>query len=374
MAAEGKGKKMMKSAVFFIALVIVVFAVILWLGDPKRLLAAVKNADPVYLIIGIGCICCFICCESINIGRVLKALGYKVGFMQKLKYGAAGFFFSGITPSASGGQPMQLYYMSRDKINLSHGTISLIVELMGFQIVTISIALFGLIYERGYISTLKTVVRVLIYVGISVSTLILILIIVLLLSRRIAAHAETLLKLIFLKLKKDKYIAKITEQMDEYRIGTRYIVRQPKLLIKNILTAFIQMSAMYSITYLVYLALGGSGCGWLQIFLLQAVLTAGIMVIPLPGGTGAGEGGFSLVFSSVFTGGMMMPGIVLARGLSFYFGLVITGAFLLVIWLRARAAAKRRNGAAGHQDSRSDGERGDTTEDHNNAVHEGDIK
>ena len=54
--------------------------------------------------------------EAVNLHRTLKVLGEKVTFWQNIKYAIIGFFFSSITPAASGGQPMQIYYMYKEKI------------------------------------------------------------------------------------------------------------------------------------------------------------------------------------------------------------------------------------------------------------------
>lgn len=43
-------------------------------------------------------------------------------------------FFSSITPSATGGQPVQLYVMNKDNIHVAHGTMALLTELTSFQI------------------------------------------------------------------------------------------------------------------------------------------------------------------------------------------------------------------------------------------------
>ena len=63
---------------------------------------------------------------------------------------------------------------------------------------------------------------------------------------------------------------------------------------------------------------------------LQAVLTVGVSVVPLPGGTGAGEGGFRLMFAQLFLGGTLMPGMLISRGLSFYLGMILAGIVILI--------------------------------------------
>ena len=64
----------------------------------------------------------------LDIGRILKTLHAKSNFWKNVKYSLIGFFFSGITPAASGGQPMQVYYMHKDKIPAAHATLTLLIN------------------------------------------------------------------------------------------------------------------------------------------------------------------------------------------------------------------------------------------------------
>ena len=96
--------------------------------------------------------CVYVLCESINIGRTLKALKEKSSFWKNVKYALIGFFFSGITPAASGGQPMQVYYMHKEGISVANSTLALLINLTSMQIVTISTALVSIIFNYGYLN------------------------------------------------------------------------------------------------------------------------------------------------------------------------------------------------------------------------------
>ena len=336
---------MLKSGVLFTAVVGCVFAIVFRNYDFATLLTTIKNADLFYLALGAACMCCFVICESANIGRVLKAMGYRTGFLQNLKYGATGFFFSGITPSASGGQPMQLYYMSRDHVELSHGSLSLLIELLGFQTVNTTLVLFAIIYDPSYIMSLGGTAKLLVYGGAVICAVIMVFLSLVLFRPSVANRVERAIKVICLRLNRKKQIRKISSQMSEYREGAAYIGRHPGILAKNIATTFVQLVALYSITYFVYCALGGAAAGWMRIMSLQALLYAGVAMVPLPGGTGAGEGGFKLLFSSVFGSSMLMPGMLLSRGLSFYLCMIVTGVFLLVLHLRRCAGSQAEKAA-----------------------------
>jgi len=323
-------KKMIISAAAFIAVVVGVFAYIFKGYDFNTLTAAVMSANPVYLALWALGMCCFICCESLNIGRALRALGNSNGFLQDLKYGALGFFFSGITPSASGGQPMQLYSISRDNIEISHGSLALLTEVTGFQFVNVLLATIGLTGNYSYIMSLGVTIKILVFAGLSISSGILVFLFIALFCPELADHLGNKIKAFLIRINKDKAAEGVAGQIEEYRRGSEYIKAHKSLLLKTVATTLVQMLALYSITYFVYCALGGTAVSWFTMMTLQAVLTVGVSVVPLPGGTGAGEGGFRLMFAQLFLGGTLMPGMLISRGLSFYLGMILAGIVILI--------------------------------------------
>jgi uncharacterized protein (TIRG00374 family) len=333
-------KKIVISAVLFPLIAGVMLYLVFRNYDIRTVWKYAAGADMRYIILAVAAMCGFILCESMNIGRVLKSSGYRVGPLQLLTYGAAGFFFSGITPTSSGGQPMQLVYMAHDHIRLSHGSLALLVELTGFQLANISLALLGILYNFRDLSTMSTAIKIIIPVGMSANVLVFSVLLFLIFSERAAACIGRLLIRIFRKLKRESAIEKTNEQLREYRAGAAYIRGHLGIMVKNAVTSFVQLTAMYSISYFVYRALGGESCGWLRIFSLQAMLSAAIAVVPLPGSVGVGEGGFRLIFSRIFTGGLLMPGLLLSRGISLYLGLLITGGFLFVVFLAGKAGKR----------------------------------
>ena len=145
-----KTKRMIRNLIIFILLIILTFYIILKDQNITEIFSVLGNVKKQYIIIAALCMCIYIICESINIGRTLKNLNEKSTFWQNIKYALIGFFFSSITPAASGGQPMQIYYMYKDKISVANSTLALLINLSSMQVVTISIALVSVIFNHKY--------------------------------------------------------------------------------------------------------------------------------------------------------------------------------------------------------------------------------
>ena len=146
-------KGMLKGSIFFLLLIILTFYIIFKNNDINNIITIISKVKIKYIFLAITCMIIFICCEGINIGRTLKLLGNPINFYRKIKYALVGFFFSSITPSATGGDPMQLYYMKKDKINLSHATLALLIELSSFQLVIIVLSIIGFFLNITFLTT-----------------------------------------------------------------------------------------------------------------------------------------------------------------------------------------------------------------------------
>ena len=64
------------------------------------------------------------------------------------------------------------------------------------------------------------------------------------------------------------------------------------------------------------------------------MISVSVDMLPLPGGMGISETLFLTIFSPVF-GGLLLPGMVLSRGLGYYGELLISAVFTAVAQLRA---------------------------------------
>ena len=82
---------------------------------------------PGWLLLGLGLMVTFVGCEAMCSRLILGRLGHKPGYRRCLGYSFVGFYVSSITPSSTGGQPAQVYYMSRDNIPAAHGTLNMML-------------------------------------------------------------------------------------------------------------------------------------------------------------------------------------------------------------------------------------------------------
>ena len=132
-----------KQTVFNLLFLVVVFGLTMYLvfrgKDIGDIISTAREADARYLLLSIVCVVLFILGESVIIFYMMRTLGTSVKMGHCALYSFVGFFFSCITPSASGGQPMQIFYMKKDKLPIPVTTLVLMIVTITYKAVLVVI-------------------------------------------------------------------------------------------------------------------------------------------------------------------------------------------------------------------------------------------
>ena len=304
--------------------------------DLSSMMDAIHRADKRWLIPGIALVAFFIWGESIIIWYMMRSSGIQLKKRTCFLFSSVGFFFSCITPSASGGQPMQIYYMKKEKISIPVSTVILMIVTITYKLVLVVIGIGIAIFGRGFLHKYLEGILPVFYLGLALNifcvTFMTILVFHPLLAIAIMVKGMKLLERLHLVKKKDGRLKKLEDSMDTYRNTAAYLKNNPFVIVKVIGITFIQRMALFAVTWFVYQAFGLHGTGFWEILFLQAVISVSVDMLPLPGGMGISETLFLNIFSPVF-GGLLLPGMVLSRGLGYYGELLISAAFTVVAQL-----------------------------------------
>ena len=304
--------------------------------DLSSMMDAIHRADKRWLIPGIALVAFFIWGESIIIWYMMRSSGIQLKKRTCFLFSSVGFFFSCITPSASGGQPMQIYYMKKEKISIPVSTVILMIVTITYKLVLVVIGVGIAIFGRGFLHKYLEGILPVFYLGLALNifcvTFMTILVFHPLLAKAILVKGMKLLERFHLMRKKEGRLKKLEDSMDTYRNTAAYLKNNPFVIVKVIGITFIQRMALFAVTWFVYQAFGLHGTGFWEILFLQAVISVSVDMLPLPGGMGISETLFLNIFSPVF-GGLLLPGMVLSRGLGYYGELLISAVFTVVAQL-----------------------------------------
>ena len=173
-------KKKILQTVLFLGIMFLTFYTLLHGQNLSEIYQAVKNMSVPYLIAAAGLALFFVCAEGSMIWYLLTSMRKKTdsqttvlcvvgkekvcSLWRCIQYSFIGFFYSGITPSATGGQPVQLYYMNKDGNKGSDSTIVLMTVAVIYKIVLVVLGV-GMLLLRRRIENRAAVLFSIIFAG-----------------------------------------------------------------------------------------------------------------------------------------------------------------------------------------------------------------
>lgn len=345
-------KKVIGNTVFFFALFGLTAYAVLKGKELSELAEVLKSVKPAYYIAGLVMIVVFVCCESYIIYRMLRLLHYNdVPKRNCVKYSFVGFFFSCITPSATGGQPMQLYYMNRDKVDISVGTVILMIVTILYKFVLVFLGALIFLFRHFLVAEYIGKAAFFFYLGMALNVFCVAFMLILVFEPTLASKIvlwlfQKLEKFHILK-KKEERLEKLQNSMIEYHKAAAIIQGHRIFIFRMFVVTLIQRLIHFSITYLVYRAMGLSALGFIDVVALQSVISISVDMLPLPGGMGISEGLFLNIFKKIFVGGLLYPAMLLSRGISYYALVLISAVMTGVAHVTIKRKEWREKGMIG---------------------------
>lgn len=300
--------------------------------DTGELNEAIAQSDLRWLLLAVVCVLFFIWGESVIIWHMMVSYGIRVKKRICFLFSSVGFFFSCVTPSASGGQPMQIYFMKKERIPIPVSTVILMIVTITYKLVLVVIGLAIALFRRGFMERYLSDIRFIFYLGLGLNVFCVSFMILLVfhpfLAREILKCGLRLLERFHILKHKEGRLDRLEASMNLYQETSNYLKTHIWLMIRVFLITFVQRTALFTVTYFVYKAFGLKGFSWLTVTTLQAVIAVSVDMLPLPGGMGISESLFLTIFAPVF-GTLLFPGMVLSRGLGYYSELLISALFTL---------------------------------------------
>lgn len=324
--------------VLIIAILIGIFTYLFKVEGLDNINKLLKTVDYRWVTLGFVCLISMWLAESITLQMPLKNIYKNQKMTNSIKITMIGQLFNNLTPFASGGQLMQTYIMSKEGKRASD---ALSVLTMKFVITQTSLILFTLLVVVSQFNFFISIFKNLAWIGILG---ILINIIIVILFFLAGTKKEFVMKIArpiirffgkihigkikFVKNSQAK-IDKIEKSVDNYSKQFIIMKKEKKTLIVMALIGLIQNILYYAITYTVYRAFGNMGASFFQIITTQAFLMLIMTIFPTPGSGLGAEGGFLLLFGTIFKNGTINLSILFWRIYVFYMPIIIGTLFFI---------------------------------------------
>lgn len=337
-------KKKLFGFIFVSLSAVMLMYILLNNNELPQVIEAFKSIKLGYIWIALASIFAFWLLEAFMIFSLIVKFTDKKAtfntFWLAIKTTMIGQYYSNITPFASGGQPVQLYIMKDEKIPLSEATAVLVSKFLLFQIGVTIYSLILVIFRLKSLVDYISGVSFFVFTGLTLNVVMLSVIVLVSFRPKVII---TLAEIIFEFLHRHRIIKDLDAVMNktqsfisEYEVSINKLKENKLYTVKMFLITFIQLTLFFSITVFIYKALNLHGTGIIEIICLQAFLYMAVSFIPTPGTAGVSEVGFVLILGNVFSPNIVGTALLLWRGISYYFSLVFSGVFSLLVTTLSR--------------------------------------
>ena len=260
--------------------------------------------------------------------------GYKL--RQGIQCSFVGAFFSGITPSATGGQFAQAYIFHKQGLTISDGASILWIDFIIYQSVMTVYAAIMMILKFNYYYNEQKSFFLLVLLGFFISSAIIIALWLMLKLPKVYVKLSKFIVKIFHKI----HLVKDEEQtLNQWNssllafIEEIQKIKNDKKMIRNVAFLTVIRLTMYNILpYVIMLAIGlkPDFSIILDVIALSSFVSLANSFFPVPGASGGTEVSFLLIFKTLVNDTSMVSSIMVLWRLSTYHFILIVGGIVFM--------------------------------------------
>lgn len=270
--------------------------------------------------------------EALSIYSYSKKINPKIGFWRVLKISMLGLYYNALTPFASGGQPIQVYYMTESGFDAGAATSIIAMRAIVFHFFVAIYTVFAALVGYSVFSEVVPGFLLFALLGIFVNLGIVIILIFIAknynLSKKIVRSIILFLNSIHIVKKKQDVLDKAMEKVESFHSAYSMFKDSVSTNFFACVSTFLQLLSLYAIPYFIALVFNDGKPDFLLTVMAQAFVFSIAAIVPLPGGSGGAEGSFTLFFKDIFSKNTLMPAILIWRIITYYL-VIFVGAVIL---------------------------------------------
>jgi uncharacterized protein (TIRG00374 family) len=325
-----KKEKTKKTIINFLILLGLSFGMIFLIykkTNPKDLKAVFFAMKKEYILYAILAFILFRLMEAIALYVFLLRIRQKTSFKSCIDYSIFGHFFSQLTPSGGGGQPAQLYLMTKDGIKSDKALATIVPFNIMYHMCLPIVGLIGLTTSLRYI-ILASKLKYFFYIGL-LNQVIMACAVVLVFRK--TDWLYKLLVFIAEKIKGVRFLdrfyrspSRIKEFLDDWKKNILTLVENKKVLLLIFCLQVLMLFFSYAVAYFTYRAMGFSDYGLFDIVRIQCLIIIATEYIPTPGTAGFSELALFETYKSIVTKDYALSWMMVNRLLPLYLAIILT--------------------------------------------------
>ncbi len=320
--------KSIKTNLLGLAFVIIsLLSVIFYLyrsGMIDEIILSYQTLNHNYLVFSIILIFCYWFFGAVVLYVIVKHFYKKFKFRHAFEVTMIGQFFNGITPFASGGQPMQLMALKKNGVRMSKGTSSIMIKFVIYQIVLVIYSTILIVLKYEELKSQIDFLDIFVLIGFGLNLIIAISILYLSIAKEgntaIALKVGKILNRLNIVKDLEKFEEKTLEYLHDFHEYSDVLRNNFKILFISSIFTILQISALLLVPFMIIRSFG------LDYDIIMIVASAGFILmvtslIPIPGGSVGAEGGFIMIMGLFLVGHQLTTALVLWRGITYYLGM-----------------------------------------------------
>jgi uncharacterized protein (TIRG00374 family) len=285
-----------------------------------------------WLVIGFCCMLSDLLLDTLLIYFFTKSISSAYTVKRAFKVCMVGHLYSAITPFQSGGQPMQIYVMTKQNIDAGNATSMLVQKFFVYQTSITAYSLVAIIFQYGsQINSQNPVLLGLTIFGFLVQGGCAAMLLVVSFNQKVTSKLLSwivkLLSKLHLVKNHDKTLQSWQVQLDSFHESNQQLYKNKKLLAKTYILTFLQLTALFVVSYCIYRAFNLHKASPFSMVFSQAFVTMVSSLIPLPGAAGASEASFLAFFSIYFTPETIKSATALWRFITYIAVIIVSAPF-----------------------------------------------
>lgn len=328
------GLKKLLSFLFIVLTITAVFFIAFSNQDLSNAWEAIQKMNLGWLACIFACWLVYTVADAMNYWFYLRGQGFKISIGRSINVALIGFYYCNITPGSAGGQPMQVNSFRKAGIPVGYGTMAVTIRFIANQTMISVIALVLYLLNRDFVHKQLEGAVWLVWIGWLINFAAVPLVILAAFKRnwiqKLAEWLISLLNKIHLVRNKESAVSNVTEVLDTYHTALLDLMHSPAQILLQFACSTIGMLALFGTTVFVYFAFGQTGTPWYHVLTISCLLFISASYTPLPGASGAQEGGFLLYFRNIFKDGTIGLALLVWRFFTYYLYLIV-GVFTILI-------------------------------------------
>ena len=299
--------------------------------DFHDIVAALSKANFIFILIGILFTLFYWFFKTLALHNIVREYKKKIKVQQIFKQITITQFFNGITPFASGGQPMQVYMLNKRGLKLTHSTNVILQDFILYQMALITHGVIAVLLNNHFhFLDSSPLLRNLTVTGFVINSLVGLGLLFVSFSTKFNKFVVNKVIGLFSKIKlvknKEKTIESWKTKLKEFNDCAVILRNKKSLIIKGYIYNILGLLCYYLTPLFVINALGfGNEITMLAVYVSCSYVSIIGAFVPIPGGSGGIEYCFLQFFGNFIKGSGLSAVLIVWRSITYYFAIIIGG-------------------------------------------------